>query len=126
MTTQKRPVSVAQQLVDDVMAAGGSLVVQQGNYWEKGRVDYEKRVQGAHRHRKVPTGKRLAITRLPAGEMRIDLVDAPDGTDIELSPVPVPERVTRYHSAVRAFRSTQTTIGSHVLLSRVRCGSCRD
>lgn len=95
--------SVTQQLVDDVIAAGGSLVVPQRSYWEKG-VDYEKRVQEAHRHGKVPAGKRLVITRLPATEMRIDLVDAPEGTDVELSPVPVPERVGRYHAAARAFR----------------------
>lgn len=67
-------------------------------------MDYEKRVKEAHRHGRVPAGKRLAITELPGRELRIDLVDGPEGTDIGLLPVPVPGRVNRYHAVVRAFR----------------------
>lgn len=95
--------SVTQQLVDEIMAAGGSLTVQQLPYGEKG-VDYEKRVAAAQRHGKVPSGKRLNVTRLQFPELRIDLVDGPEGTDVELRPVPVPVRVSRYHPAVRLFR----------------------
>lgn len=96
-------VSVTQQLVDAVIAAGGTLTVQRARYGENG-VDYEKRVLAAHRHGKVPPGKRLAVTRLQYPDLRIDLVDGPDGTDVELCPVPVPEKVSRYHRVVRGFR----------------------
>lgn len=101
-------VSVTQQLVDEIMAAGGSLTVRQLRYGEKG-VDYEKRVAAAQRHGKVPSGKLLVVSRLQFPELRIDLIDGPEGTDVELRPVPVPGRVSRYHPAVRTFRDHADT-----------------
>jgi len=44
----------------------------------------------------VPAGKRLVITQLSFPDLRIDLVDGPEGADVELLAVPVPERVSRF------------------------------
>jgi hypothetical protein len=51
----------------------------------------------------VPDGKRL-VTTYEQGELRVDLCDLPDGTPPTPCPVPVPERVARYHPVVAEFR----------------------
>ena len=98
-------VSVTQKLVDDVTAAGGSLRVPRRNWYAEDGVDYDRRAILAERHRKVPPGKRFQITRLDR-ELEITLVDAPFGATApkELTPVPVPQKVSRYHEAARRFR----------------------
>ncbi len=98
-------VSVTQQLVEDVIAAGGSMRVPRRNWYAADGIDYERRALLAERHRKVPPGKRFQITRLD-GELEITLVDSPFGpiAPKELTPVPVPEKVARHHAAARQFR----------------------
>lgn len=96
-------VSVTQQLVDDLIAAGGSLTVARADGYP-GRVDFRRRAEMAERHGKVPPGKRIVVSSLGYHELKIELVDAPVGTYREVAPVPVPERVAKYHSAVAAFR----------------------
>ena len=98
-------ISVTQQLVDDVIAAGGSLRVPRRHWYAADGVDYERRALLAERHRKVPPGKRFQITRLDR-ELEIALVDSPFGamTPKELTPVPVPEKIGRHHAAARQFR----------------------
>ena len=96
--------SVTEQLVNDVIAAGGSLRVPRRSYGVKG-VDYERRARLAERNGRVPAGKRLTVTCLPHAELQIDLVDAPEGTTLDLRPVPVPHHVSRYHAVVGAFRN---------------------
>lgn len=98
-------VSVSQKLVDDVSAAGGSLRVPRRNWYAADGIDYERRALLAERHRKVPAGKRFQITRVD-DELEITLVDAPFGSTApkELTPVPVPHKVGRYHEAARRFR----------------------
>jgi len=98
-------VAVTQQLVNDVIAAGGSLRVPR-RYWRADDgVDYERRALLAGRHRKLPPGKRFRITSLEH-ELEIELVDAPLGATPpkELTLVPIPENVARYHVAARRFR----------------------
>lgn len=101
-------VSVTEQLVRDVVAAGGSLLVQRSG--GPGAVDYEQRARLAERHGKVPAGKRLVVHRLPYPELRIDLVDVPEGAEALLRPVPVPDRLVRPHPAVVAFREASDTL----------------
>jgi hypothetical protein len=97
-------VSVTQQLVDDVVAAGGSLRVPRKQWSDREAVDYESRARLAERFRKVPPGKRLAVSVID-DEHEIRLVDAPElAAAAELVPVAVPEEVNRYHSAARQFR----------------------
>ena len=101
-------VSVAERLVDDVTAAGGSLRVPRKGWNRSATIDYAHRVRLAGRHGKVPPGKRLTVTVTEArDELEIRLIDAPDGAPggrAELAPVAVPVRVGRYHAAARQFR----------------------
>jgi hypothetical protein len=99
-------VSVTQQLVDDVTAAGGSLRVPRKNWYDREGVDYEKRALLAERHGKVPPGKRLTVRKVSQDELEIELVDTPgySVSRAELVPVRVPERVGRFHAAAREFR----------------------
>lgn len=98
-----RPVS--QRLVDEVIAAGGTLRVPRRPWGAAGtgQPDYERRVALAEHRGVVPPGKRLVITR-DRGELQIDLRDAPEGSPTAPMPVPVPERVARYHPVVTEFR----------------------
>jgi hypothetical protein len=97
---------VTQQLVDDVVAAGGSLRVPRKKWYESGGIDYENRARLAERYGKVPSGRRLIVTAVSSDEIEIGLVDAPDslGGRAELLPVTVPKKVGRYHAAARQFR----------------------
>ena len=110
--------SVTEQLVNDVIDAGGSLRVPRRSYRGEG-VDYERRARLAERNGKVPTGKRLTVTVLPHAEIQIDMVDAPAGTTLDLRPVPVPDHVARYHPVVGAFRKPADYEVSRVVLPRV-------
>jgi hypothetical protein len=95
--------SVTQRLVDDVVAAGGVLRVSRRRWNQPGSVDYAGRARLAELHRKVPAGKRLTVA-VSGDELEISLVEAPGRPGPELVPVPVPQRVGRYHEAARVFR----------------------
>jgi hypothetical protein len=97
-------VSVTQQLVDEVTAAGGSKRYPKRHYWERGEVDYANRAELAQRYGKVPAGKHLRVTNVSPDELQIELVDGPDEPAVALQPVPVPDRVSRYHPVVRQFK----------------------
>jgi hypothetical protein len=115
-------VSVTQQLVDDVIAAGGSLRAPRKNWYERGGVDYENRARLAEAYGKVPAGKRLTVSVISPKELEIELVDAPPGHlggRPELVPIIVPEKVGRYHVAARQFRDrTERHEVSRALLPR--------
>ena len=96
-------VSVTQQLVDEVIAAGGVMRVPRCDRHHPERVDYERRVQSAQRLGKVPDGKRFELS-YDDTEIKIQLVDAPMASRVELAPVVIPERIGRYHKAAREFR----------------------
>lgn len=99
-------ISVVQQLVDDVVAAGGALRVPIKHYDREG-VDYAHRAHLAERHGKVPPGKWLETERISDDELEIRLIDSAEG-DTEaartLLPVEVPDQVGRYHEVARSFR----------------------
>ena len=111
--------SVTEQLVDDVIAAGGSLRVQQRQWGRSDGIDYEQRARIAQQHGKVPQGKRLT-TRYIEGELEIRLEDAIPGTEVPVEPVPVPQRVTRLHPVAQRFRDDTA---KH-LVSRAQLGRC--
>lgn len=102
-------VSVTQQLVDEVIAAGGSLRAPRRRWNEPG-VDYERRAQLAESYGKVPAGSRFVVKQVSQEEVLIELVDmAPDGPEgrlsaPELQPVQVPARLSKYHPVAREFR----------------------
>ena len=95
---------MTEQLVHDVIAAGGSLRVKQKRWGaaEDG-IDYEQRARLAQQHGKTPAGKRLT-THYVDGELEIRLEDAIPGTEVAVLPVPVPLRLTRPHPVAKRFR----------------------
>jgi hypothetical protein len=97
-------VSVTQQLVDDVIAGGGTLRVPRRRWQDPDGIDYENRALLAERYGKVPTGKRLEVVPLE-DELEIRLLDAPgEPGRAELVDIEIPKKVPRYHEAARRFR----------------------
>jgi hypothetical protein len=104
-----------QQLIDEVIAAGGELAVERTH----GGRDYHQLVTLANKSNKLPAGKRLITEADRWPKLEIKLVDMIPGTDVAVSPVPVPERIARYHPAVVAFRdNTERHEISKSVLSR--------
>lgn len=98
-------VSVTERLVDDVIAAGGSLLLPRKNWLDRDGVDYENRARLAERYGKVPPNKRLTVSIVSREELRLELVDAPGrGARAELVPIVIADKVGRYHPAARQFR----------------------
>lgn len=95
--------SITQQLVDDVIAAGGVLRVPQLPWAHPERVDYRRRVEIAQRLGKVPDGKRLEIAYGQA-ELVIRLVDGPSLAQVEMTPVGMPDQIRRHHRTAREYR----------------------
>jgi hypothetical protein len=102
--------SVTQQLVDDVIVAGGSLRVPRKHWHEKDGVDYERRARLANSYRKVPPGSRLVVKTASEDELLVDLVAdriveaGGDDSSRPSAPVAVPARVRNYHRVAREFR----------------------
>ena len=98
--------SVTQQLVDDVIAAGGSCRFPQQRWHARGSVDFERRARLAEVYGKVPAEKRLVVRRVSNDEIEVVLEEAPGYVSgrLEVTPVRVPTRVGRYHAAARWFR----------------------
>jgi hypothetical protein len=102
--TGSRPVD---QLLTDVTAANGRLVVTTGD-----RTYWERLVSTAARYGKVPAGKVLRVE--PGGswtENVITLADAPEWMTAVLAPVPVAERLRRPHPVVAVLRNDPTHLG---------------
>jgi hypothetical protein len=98
-------VSVTQELVEDVIAAGGTLVVPSKSWRDPGSVDYRRRARLAEHLGKVPTGKLFAIRNLPDGNLEIELVSGPTMPGGgKPKPIEVPEQISRYHPAAKSFR----------------------
>jgi len=97
--------SVTQALVNEVIAAGGTLQVPRQDYRRPGTPDYQRRAELAERYGNVPAGKQLVVKMLNRDELQIDLIDAPEGTYRTPQPVPVPQRVSQYHPVVQQFRT---------------------
>ncbi len=96
--------SVTQQLVDDLLAGGGSLRLPRRRWSDRNGVDFEQRPRMAQLHGKVPDGKWLNVSIVSGDELQVDLVEAPAGDAEPRRPVPVPEKVTRYHAIVRQLK----------------------
>lgn len=97
--------SVTQQLVDDVVAAGGNERFPQRRYMSYNRLpgdgpDYEHRARQAHAHRRVPLGQWLEVARVNDDEIEVRLRQAPDGWPPITGPVPVPASLRSPHEVV--------------------------
>jgi hypothetical protein len=107
-----RRLSRVEQLVADVVAAGGMM--QRPADGDRDWDDPRQLVRNANRYGKTPPGKRLEHQVIYEGGgwygPRFDfytLVDGPAGVNAPLEPVPVPADVARYHSAVSALRKAK-------------------
>ncbi|MEA3077913.1 MAG: hypothetical protein QOF60_2821 [Actinomycetota bacterium] len=114
--TPRRPNElVTERLVADVIAAGGSLVIEDAPRGYGADVNWEHRVKLAQRHNKVPAGKHLVTNWInQRRDLQIDLIDAPDGHVVDVTPVPVSDHVSRYHPFVTEFREQK----EHLEVSR--------
>lgn len=102
-------VSVTQELIDEVIAAGGSKrYPARRPYGGDGEVDYRHRALLAERYGRVPDGKRLIVSSPNYEEVEIRLVDLPDWEILGSGVVPVPDRVSRYHRLVKRFRDSKS------------------
>lgn len=91
----------ADGLIDEVIAAGGSLRVPSVAGQHRDREDYEKLARRAVRQDRVPAGLRLRVGR-EGDDVVIELVD--DAVDPAPPLVEVPATVGRLHPAVRDLR----------------------
>lgn len=112
-----RPLSKTEQLIADLIVAGGVLQVP---YWrEQGQPDFRQRAIAAQRFGKVPAGKRLVLEHVRGGQLEIRLEAALPGSDLQLQPVPVPARLSRPHPAAARYRDdTDQHLVSRAMLSR--------
>jgi hypothetical protein len=97
-----RTLSKTEQLIADLIAAGGVLRVP---YWRReGEPDYRQRAIAAQRFGKVPPDKRLVMEHVRGGELEIRIEEALPGTDIVAQAVPVPARLSRPHPVAARYR----------------------
>lgn len=105
MPSVGKSMGVAEKLVADVIAAGGTLKVNtSGLKW--GSSLFANRVRIANRT-KVPDGQRLELVegRGPGIYETHVLITLVDGPTIRERPVPVPQRAGRHHPAVVKYRA---------------------
>ncbi len=100
--------TLGEQLIDDLVSAGGRLVVQQDG--GPGTPNWPSRVSSAKRSGKLPAGKEISSGWARGGyEIRLD--DIPAWRLAVLDPVPVPERLSKPHPVVAALRDGERTLG---------------
>jgi hypothetical protein len=97
-----KSLSKTEQLVDDVVAAGGRLCLPDET--GRGGVNWRQRAYAAQRHGKVPAGKHLRVSRTDNG-FEIELRDGETGNALGAEAVPVPARLSRYHPVAREYRN---------------------
>lgn len=97
-------VSPAEQLVRDVVAAGGVLEV------EDAQQGYLQSVASATRHGKVPAGKRLVVDFRGWGKATIRLVDKPAWMTEGLLSVKGVDRLRKPHPVVAAVRDDRRAL----------------
>ena len=95
-------VPVSRQLVFDVIAAGGSLVMQGQPYQLLTRI--EARVRTAIRRQYVPEGKILSARSTGPGSVVVELTDQPAWMTATLAPIEVPANLRRPRRDRRATR----------------------
>jgi hypothetical protein len=93
---------VTDDLVAQVLAAGGRLSLP--NETGSGGVNWRQRAYAAQRQGRVPSGKRLSVSRTST-TFEIELIGAPAHEVGELDPIHVPLHVSRYHPVGKEFRS---------------------
>jgi hypothetical protein len=96
-----RALSKTEQLVADVIAAGGRLTMPDET--ARGGVNWRQRAYAAQRNGKVPSGKHLSVSWTNEG-FEIVLLDGDTGNELGADAVPVPARLSKYHRVAQEFR----------------------
>ncbi|MGF1425618.1 hypothetical protein [Kitasatospora sp. LaBMicrA B282] len=99
--------TLGEQLIDDLIAAGGRLVVQHDG--GPGTPNWPARVNSAKRSGKLPAGKDIK-SGWAKGGYEIRLEDIPAWRLAIPDPVPIPERLTKPHSVFAALRDGKRTL----------------
>ena len=103
-----RPVAKSDQLVSDVIAAGGRLEVTS----KDGQPNYGLLVQHAIRRGAVPAGKLLKLEGGGGwGKAVVTLTDAPDWMTADQEPVEIAETLRRPHPAIARLREDRDRLG---------------
>ncbi|WP_223837666.1 hypothetical protein [Streptomyces venezuelae] len=97
----------SEQLLQELAEAGGRIV-KNGSGLELEK--WPSRVAAARRSRRIPETKEL-YGGWCRGGYEIKLVDVPAWRLVALEPVPVPSRLTRPHSVVRAMQNDPQPLG---------------
>ncbi|MEU5308756.1 hypothetical protein [Streptomyces sp. NPDC021562] len=100
--------TLGEQLIDDVLAAGGFLVVKQEH--GAGAPNWTARIRSAQQCGKLPEGKEL-VHRWRTGGYEITIQDMPAWKLAVLDPIPVPERLHSPHAIVAALRDGGPALG---------------
>ncbi|MGW0731626.1 hypothetical protein [Streptomyces sp. NPDC002851] len=100
-TSKPRRATLGEQLVEDLLAAGGSLVVTQE--YGVGAPNWTARIRSAQRCGKLPEGKEL-VHGWKAGGYEISIQDIPAWKLAVLAPIPVPDVIRKPHAVVSALR----------------------
>lgn len=98
-TQAPRAVAPTEQLVLDIQSAGGRLAIPT-DYSDRRRI--ESLVKSANRFRKAPNGYRLVITGSWRDGQFVEIEPLPSTASTD--PIPVPERIGRYHLVAALFR----------------------
>lgn len=113
-----RPLSPSEQLIANVVAAGGSLTLNSKGYDEERRL--RGRIDAAQRHGKAPEGKELVVQR-PNWETHIlTLVAVPEWSLMPVEPIEVPDGLRRPHAAVARLRDDARLFGIEGAKNRSR------
>lgn len=108
--------SPTDRMLAELSEGGG--VLRAPAWRKKGDPNYHQLVLAANRFGKVPAGKRLTVNTV-RGETEVRLEDAIEGTAVSALPVPVLQRVGRYHPVAARYRDdTPSHIVSRKALSR--------
>ncbi|MEU5231682.1 hypothetical protein AB0G82_20720 [Streptomyces anulatus] len=107
-TVQKARTSYADQLLEELAANDGCLIkpIETGPR----TVNWASRVSGARKSGKIPHTQELYGYRTHRG-YEIKLVDIPAWRLAELTPLPVPSRLTKPHSVVAALQKLPQPMG---------------
>ncbi len=97
-------VNLSRQLVNDIVAAGGTLRIAQDIYDQKARQSLQSRIRFAYGKGYVPAGKEIAERRIDRDFVEVSIVDLPAWRTEVLPTIAVPGRLVNLHPAVEVVR----------------------
>lgn len=95
-------VNASQLLIDDILAAGGSVRVEPAT--DKERASLTTRIRLARAKGYVPEGKKLSVSTPRWGVWDLAIVDLPAWLTADLAPIPVRRSLDHLHIVVQALR----------------------